>query len=127
MADRTYYVIDPEGKLTCRKCGLKLIKDRAKFMYLDNGFPVELPYTLEFTDEARRLMDERMILIGDVIAVMDATRENGEIIEDADSGFLIARHRLGNVTFWVAFTETEGGYLIRRAYSHRMRVVPGNG
>ena len=30
--EKTYYVIDPEGKLTCMK-----------FMYLDNGFPVELP------------------------------------------------------------------------------------
>ena len=43
MADRTYYVIDPEGKLMCRKCGVKLEKGKAKFMYLDNGFPVELP------------------------------------------------------------------------------------
>ena len=43
MQDRTYYVIDPEGKLRCRKCNVKLEKGRAKFMYLDNGFPVELP------------------------------------------------------------------------------------
>ena len=43
MADRTYYVIDPEGKLMCLKCGVKLEKGKAKFMYLDNGFPVELP------------------------------------------------------------------------------------
>ena len=33
-AERNYYTIDPEGKLQCGK---------AKFMYLDNGFPVELP------------------------------------------------------------------------------------
>lgn len=43
MAERTYYTIDPQGKLTCRKCGVKLEKGRAKFLYLDNGFPVELP------------------------------------------------------------------------------------
>ena len=43
MQDRTYYVIDPEGKLKCRRCRVKLQKGRAKFMYLDNGFPVELP------------------------------------------------------------------------------------
>ena len=41
--DKTYYVIDPEGKLTCMKCRCKLQKGKAKFMYLDNGFPVELP------------------------------------------------------------------------------------
>ena len=25
------------------KCGVKLVKGKAKFLYLDNGFPVELP------------------------------------------------------------------------------------
>ena len=42
MADKSYYTIDPEGKLTCMECGVKLQKGKAKFMYLDNGFPVEL-------------------------------------------------------------------------------------
>ena len=41
--EKTYYTIDPEGKLQCMKCKCKLIKGNAKFMYLDNGFPVELP------------------------------------------------------------------------------------
>ena len=31
-AEKNYYTIDPQGKLS-----------KAKFMYLDNGFPVELP------------------------------------------------------------------------------------
>ena len=25
------------------KCGVPLVKGKAKFLYLDNGFPVELP------------------------------------------------------------------------------------
>lgn len=41
--DRTYYTVDPEGKLKCLKCGVKLVKGKAKFRYLENGFPVELP------------------------------------------------------------------------------------
>ena len=41
--EKTYYVIDPEGKLTCMKCKVPLQKGKAKVMYLDNGFPVELP------------------------------------------------------------------------------------
>lgn len=41
--DRTYYTVDPEGKLECLKCGVKLVKGKAKFRYLENGFPVELP------------------------------------------------------------------------------------
>ena len=41
--ERNNYPIDPEGNLECMKCPVPLIKGKAKFMYLDNGFPVELP------------------------------------------------------------------------------------
>ena len=39
-AEKNYYTIDPQGKLKCMKCGVKLVKCKAKFMYLDNCFPV---------------------------------------------------------------------------------------
>ena len=41
--ERNYYTIDPEGKLTCNKCKVPLVKGKAKFVYLENGFPVEMP------------------------------------------------------------------------------------
>ena len=41
--EKNYYTIDPEVKLMCMKCGVTLVKGKAKFLYLDNGFPVELP------------------------------------------------------------------------------------
>ena len=41
--EKNYYTIDPLGKLRCVKCNVPLIKGKAEFMYLDNGFPVELP------------------------------------------------------------------------------------
>ena len=41
--EKNYYTIDPQGKLKCFKCGVPLEKGKAKFLYLDNGFPVELP------------------------------------------------------------------------------------
>ena len=43
MEEKNYYTIDPNGKLMCLKCRVPLVKGKAKFMYLDNGFPVELP------------------------------------------------------------------------------------
>lgn len=43
MADKNYYTVDPLGKLMCVKCKVPLEKGKAKFLYLDNGFPVELP------------------------------------------------------------------------------------
>ena len=73
-------------------------------------------------------MDDRMILTDDVIAVLNDFRETGEAIQDSDTGLLIARKRVGNATFWVAFSITpDGAYTVHRAYSHRMNVVRREG
>ena len=89
---------------------------------------MKLDYTLDYTEEARKLMDGRMILTDDVIAVMNSYRESGEAILDSETGLMIARKRIGNATFWVKFTETgKDAYLIHRAYSHRMNVVRREG
>lgn len=53
---------------------------------------------------------------------MKAYRETGEAILDGETGLLTARARIGNVTFWAVFEEKDGGYLVHRAYSHRMTV-----
>ena len=89
---------------------------------------MKLDYELQYTEEARKLMDERMILTDDVIAVMNDYRETGEAVLDSETGLAIARRRIGNATFWVKFTE-EGpnAYRIHGAYSHRMNVVRREG
>lgn len=84
---------------------------------------MELGFNLEYTDEALKMMDDRMILKSDVEGVLISYKENGEAIEESESGLLVARHRLGNVTFWVKFSEDEdGGILVYSAYSHRMTI-----
>ena len=85
-------------------------------------------FQIEYTPEARKMMDARMILTEDVEAVLRAMRETGEAVLDSESGQIIARARLGNTTFWVAFTEAGAdAYLVHRAYSHRMQVERRNG
>ena len=84
---------------------------------------VELGFTVEYSPEAIEMMDDRMILQSDVIRVLQTLRETGEAILDGDTGLCVTRARLGNVTFWVKYTETDTGYLIHRAYSHRMNVT----
>ena len=83
---------------------------------------VELGFTIDYTDEAIAMMDDRMILKTDVIRVLQHLKETGEAILDEETGLVVTRARLGNVTFWVKFTETETGYLVHRAYSHRMTI-----
>jgi Fe-S oxidoreductase len=109
-----------------RRNRLTLKNDLLREVWLEEPREMHLDYELQYTDEARAMMDERMILTDDVIAVMDAFRENGEAIEDED-GLLAARSRVGNATFWVKFSLTDGGYLIHRVWSHRMRVEKREG
>ena len=85
---------------------------------------MKLDYELKFTEAALKMMDDRMILKDDVIAVMNDLRQTGEAILDSETGLLIARSRLGNATFWVKFTrEGDSSYLVHGAYSHRMNVI----
>ena len=83
---------------------------------------MDLGFTIDYTEEATQMMDDRMILKTDVIRVLQALRETGEAILEAETGLCVTRARLGNVTFWVKYTETETGYLVHRAYSHRMTI-----
>jgi len=83
---------------------------------------VELGFTIDYTPKAEEMMDDRMILKTDVIRVLQSLRETGEAILDEQIGLIVTRARLGNVTFWVKFTQTQTGYLVHRAYSHRMTI-----
>ena len=106
---------------------LSLKNELLQELWLEEPKEMKLDYELNYTDEARKLMDGRMILADDVIAVLDAFLENGEAIEDED-GLLAARHRVGNATFWVKFSMAgDNGYLVHRAWSHRMNVVKREG
>ena len=80
-------------------------------------------FEITYTPEAEKMMDDRMILKSDVVNTLSGMRETGEAIFDEESGLFITRRRDGNVTFWVKYEETEGGYLVHSAYSHRMNVV----
>ncbi len=80
-------------------------------------------FTIEYTPEAEIMMDDRMILKSDVLQVLLSLRQTGEAVLDGETGLCVTRARLGNVTFWVKYTEIDGGYLVHRAYSHRMNVT----
>ena len=107
---------------------LSLKKELLRDLWQEETAEMKLDFQLNYTDEARKMMDARMILTDDVIDVMKAYRETGEAVLDSESGLLIARKRVGNATFWVKFTqEGEDAYTVHRAYSHRMQVVKREG
>lgn len=85
---------------------------------------LDVPFDIEYSPEALHIMDDRMILKSDVAQVLTALRETDEAILDEETGISITRARLGNVTIWVKYKETENGYLVVGAYSHRMGIAP---
>ena len=101
---------------------LRMKNELRKEVWNEEVEAMDLGFTIEYTPEAEVMMDDRMILKTDVIRVLQTLRETGEAIMDEDTGLIVTRARLGNVTFWVKFTETESGYLVHRAYSHRMTI-----
>ena len=101
---------------------LSLKNELLKEVWNEEVEAVDLGFTIEYTPEAEAMMDDRMILKTDVIRVLQNLKETGEAILDGETNLCVTRARLGNVTFWVKYTETETGYLVHRAYSHRMTI-----
>ena len=112
----------PPGLSEKRRNRLKLKERLLKEKWGEDLAKRPLGFGLTLTEEARALMEERMILDTDVIAVMQHYHDTGEAVEDLDDGLLVTRMRLGNVTFWAKFTEDAQGYTVHRVYSHRMTV-----
>ena len=109
-----------------RRNRLALKNELLRELWLEEPMEKKLDYPLFWTDEVRRMMDERMILTEDVIAVLEDFRRSGEAIRDED-GLLVARRQVGNATFWVKFSPEGEGYRVCRAWSHRMKVIRREG
>ncbi len=113
---------NPPGISEKRRNRLELRRRLLREIWGEDETMEKLDFNLEITDEARALMEERMVLDTDVARVMQRYRESGEAVLENDTGELVTRARLGNVTFWVKFTEDADGYTVRRVYSHRMTI-----
>ncbi len=112
----------PPGISEKRKNRLSLKQRLLRDIWKEDTHMAPRGYKIEYTPEVKKLMEQRMVLESDIETVMQAYREGGEAIYEADTGLRISRYRLGNVTFWVKFTEDAEGYVIHSAYSHRMTV-----
>lgn len=112
----------PVPDLSLRRANrLKLKEKLQRELWKEEGRMEEMLPVI-YMEGAREEMDQRMILESDVNAVLKAYETSGEAVEDPEKGWLAASLRLGNVTFWVKFTDTEGCYRVYGAYSHRMTV-----
>lgn len=102
---------------------MRLKNDLLREVWNEEVYDVGPDFDIRYTQEALELMDQRMILKSDVIEVLKYARESGEAILDQESGLYIARARIGNATFWVKYTMEQDTYVVRSAYSHRMKII----
>ena len=83
---------------------------------------VEDAFFIQLDDGLEQILEERLILRDDLRQTLEYAKINGNVLEQQENGWLYTSHRLGNVTFWVVFSEIVGGYQVHNAYSHRMTI-----
>lgn len=75
---------------------------------------------LEVSDEVRELLESRHILDDEVKMVIHNAETSGEKLYQPGTNRYLAKLRVGNATFYVEYSATEGGsYIVHTAYSHR--------
>jgi len=107
-----------ENRYRCKKSLLKKVWGE-EIQTREPGFE------LAISAAVRSSMEERMILTGDIIEVISHARSSGNVMENTETGTMVAYYKHRNVTYWVEFTvENESIYHIQKAYSHRL-VIKG--
>lgn len=99
---------------------LKEIWGEEQDMDLVNDYDFKLSIPKEVMD----IMEQRFILVSDVEKVIDSSRKNNERFFNPETSGYLAKLRLENVTYWVAYEEKEDGQIyVNSVYSHRMEVL----
>ena len=80
------------------------------------------PVRLVVPEDVRLDMERKLLLIEDAERVVAEAEASGRKLQDPATGRLVAAHRSGEVTCWVAYEPQGDGFVLRRAWSHRMRV-----
>lgn len=73
-------------------------------------------------EDVRLDMERKLLLIEDAVRVVAEAEASGRKLEDPATGHLVAAHRKGEVTCWVAYEPRGAGFVLHRAWSHRMSV-----
>ncbi|SCM70955.1 4Fe-4S ferredoxin, iron-sulfur binding domain protein [uncultured Pleomorphomonas sp.] len=81
-----------------------------------------VPVPLVMTDAVRADIERKLLLIDDIAEVIAEAERTGRALKDRASGHLTASGRIGTVTTWVEYQPTDAGFVVHRAYGHRMQV-----
>ncbi len=77
---------------------------------------------LILTDDVRKRMEDRMILVEDVQKVIEYAERTHNKLQNSTSGNFLAHYCPASVTYWVEYQPAEGGFEVFTAYCHRMTI-----
>jgi len=78
---------------------------------------------IRVSDELRNLLTERAVSDDYIKQVIHHAETTGDKLYQPESNRYLARYRLGKVTVYVEYSESENGdYVIQTAYWHRSTV-----
>ena len=73
-------------------------------------------------DAVRADMERKLILVEDVARAIAEAEASGRKLKDKATGRSIATLRIGEFTCWAEYEATARGFLLHRAWGHRMQV-----
>lgn len=77
---------------------------------------------LIITEAVRADIERKLLLVDDIAEVIAEAERTGCMLKDRINGHFTASGRIGTVTTWVEYEPTEAGFVVHRAYGHRMQV-----
>jgi len=78
---------------------------------------------LTISEAVKQVMEERRILIDDVIAVIDYAEKTGNKLQNSDTDHFIAYFKPVNVTYWVEYSPENEKFTVHNAYCHRLEIT----
>ena len=79
-------------------------------------------FELIVPDEVRADMERKLILVEDVVRAVAEAERTGRKLKNKASGLSLATLRIGEFTCWAEYEQTAQGFILRRAWGHRMQV-----
>lgn len=73
-------------------------------------------------EKTYQIMEERMILVSDVSAVIAYAEKSGNKLKNKENGHFIAYLQPLKVTYWVEYSAGDDGFTVHNAYSHRLEI-----
>lgn len=124
--DLSHPAVEAPQSLSARRCLRRQLVAEVLARYTDASSPVPQPwqrYCLKIPEYVARAMEERRILVDDIKQVLYAVAQGqGLLLAHGKKRHHLAMAVLGEVSFWVEYSQRGEFYVINRCWSHRMQI-----